>query len=181
MSEIDNVNPESTELPVVENLTPISLAEEIKAEVEAEVAAEALEAKDEKTDDLNKKTYIKITPTLYIKPVESDEKDAEGKKIEIYKILNPVTETVETRALTDDEKHEIKVLRVKESHIKFHPTKHGSKTVGTQTIVSSIGRERKVKEKAMLTNITVNKFGADYRKKRQRKNKMQKASRKANR
>ena len=157
-----------------------SIENEINAEVEAEVAAETIEGTD-KTDDLNKKTYIKITPTLYIKPVESDEKDAEGKKIEVYKILNPETETVETRALTDDEKHEIKVLRVKESHIKFHPTKHGSKTVGTQTIVSSIGRERKVKEKAMLTNITVNKFGADYRKKRQRKNKMQKASRKANR
>ena len=182
MSEIDNVNPESTELPVVENLNPISLAEEIQAEVESEVAIEAnlMEGVDE-TDDLNKKNYIKITPTLYIKPVESDKTDDKGEKIELYQILNPVTETVETRELTGEEKHEIQVLRIKESHIKFRPIKHGVKTVGTQTIVSSIGRERKVKSKEIQTNITVNQFGADYRKKRQRKNKMQKASRKANR
>jgi len=179
MSEIDNVNPENTELPVVENLAPISLAEEIKAEVEAEIAAEAIE--DDGTDDLNKKTYIKITPTLYIKPVKGEKTDDKGEKIEVYKILNPITGTLETRELAGEEKHEIQVLRLKESHIKFHPIKHGVKIVGTQTIVSSIGRERKVKSKEIQTNVTVNQFGADYRKKRQRKNKMQKASRKANR
>jgi hypothetical protein len=177
MSEIDNVNPENTELPVVENLNPISLAEEIKAEVEAEVAAETVEGVDE-TDDLNKKNYLKVTPTLYIKPVESTEVNDKGEKIELFKVLNPETGDVETRELTGEEKREIQIQRLKESKIKFRPIKHGAvKTVGMQTVVSSIGRERKVKEKAVITNLTTNQFGADYRKKRQRKNKMQKASR----
>jgi len=74
------------------------------------------------------------------------------------------------------------VLQLKESRIRFRSVKHGVvKTVGTSTVVSSIGREHKVKDKEIQTNITTNLFGAAYRKKRQRKNKMAKASRKANR
>jgi hypothetical protein len=175
MSENDNVAEGQVNLSAIktpEELTTI--AEEIKAEVESEVDVD-------ETDDLNKKTYVKITPTLYIKPVESDKKNDEGEKIEIYKILNPIDNTLETRELTGEEKREIQIARLKASRVKFHPTKHGLKTVGTQTIVSSIGRERKIKEKEVQTNITINKFNADYRKKRQRKNKMTKASRRANR
>ena len=43
----------------------------------------------------NKKNYTKITPTLYVKPVESDAKDDKGEKIQIYDILNPETEMYE--------------------------------------------------------------------------------------
>jgi len=178
MSEIDNVNPEPTELPTVENLTPKTLAEQIKAEVESEVDVDVMEISAE---DLNKRNYQKITSTFYIQSVESEDVDKEGNKIELFKILNPETGVVETRELTDEEKHEILVLQLKESKIKFRPIKNVVKTIGMQTIVSSIGRERKVKEKALLTNLTTNQFGTDYRKARKRKNKMAKASRKSNR
>jgi hypothetical protein len=107
-------------------------------------------------EDLNKKNYIKISSTFYIKYVESEEPVEGEEKIEIYKILNPQTGVFEKRKLTDSEKHDVIVKELQESKIKFRNVKHDG-------------------------NITTNKFGADYRKKRQRKNKMAKASRKANR
>jgi hypothetical protein len=75
--------------------------------------------------------------------------------------LNPIPE--EAKELTDEQKHEIFIEQLKQSKIKFHPIKHP------------------FKNGMLLTNITVNQFSADYRKKRQRKNKMAKASRRANR
>jgi hypothetical protein len=60
------------------------------------------------------------------------------------------------KELTEEEKREIYIQQLKDSHIKFHPIKHNGK-------------------------ITINQFDSEYRKKRQRKNKMAKASRKANR
>jgi len=66
-----------------------------------------------------------------------------------------VEESIENE-LTDEEKREIYIQQLKESKIKYQSIKHKGKT-------------------------TINQFGSDYRKKRQRKNKMAKASRKANR
>lgn len=140
-----------------------------------------IESADNSTDDLNKKTYLKITSTFYIKPAGT-EKNKEGEEIKIYKVLNPETNVVEKRQLSDIEKHEIVVRDLKESHIKFHPIKHGvPKIVGTTTVVSPIGRKRQIKNKEIQTNVTTNQFGADYRKKRKNKNRMARASRKANR
>jgi len=67
-------------------------------------------------------------------------------------ILNP-DEEVE---LTEEEKKALKLQYLKESKIRFKP-------------VNTRG------------NVTTNKFGNDYRKKRQQKNKAQKNSRKINR
>jgi hypothetical protein len=75
---------------------------------------------------------------------------------EIYRIFNPQTNTIEERELNDLEKHEIQVKEFKESKIRFRNVKHDG-------------------------NITTVKFGADYHKKRQRKNRIQKASRKLTR
>jgi hypothetical protein len=119
MSENDNVNPESTQLPLVENLTPKSITEEIEAEVQEELKNEgAIEGAVEGTVE---------------GAVEEEEKE-----------------------LTEEEKHELFIKTLKESKIKFRNVKHDG-------------------------NITTVKFGAEYRKKRQHKNRMQKASRKANR
>jgi len=189
MQENDNVNPESTQFPIIENFNPTSLTEEnVEVESELEVEEKLMEGVEEELqdaldeDDLNKKNYLKVTPTLYIQPVESEEVNDEGEKIELFKILNPETNLVETRELTDEERREIKIKQLKESVIRFRPVKHGAvKTVGTSVVISSIGRERKVKDKEIQTNITTNKFGAAYHKKRQRRNKLAKASRKANR
>jgi hypothetical protein len=137
---------ESSILPEVTNVAETTIAEELEESLVDEIFV----------DDLNKKNYVKITPTFYIKSVESEKLNADGEKIELFQILNPETQFVETRELSDDEKHEILVHQLKESHIRFKPIKHKG-------------------------NITTNQFGADYRKKRQRKNKMAKASRKANR
>jgi hypothetical protein len=176
--------PESTELPIVETINPASITEEIKKEVESEVEIEGklMEGVNELNDseDLNKKTYIKITPTLYIKPAGT-EKNKEGEEVKLYKVLNPETNNVEKRPLTDAEKHEIFVHELKESRIKFHPIKNSTKTVGVTTLTSSIGRKRQVKDKTVLTNITTNQFGKAYKKARKRKNQLQKQSRKNNR
>ena len=175
-------DPKSVVIPP-EELQKIN--EEIKAEIDAELDAEE-KAKDElaeeldDADDLNKKTYIKITPTFYIKPAGS-EKNAEGEDVKLYKILNPETLTVEKRQLTDVEKHDVLVRDLKESHIKFRPVKHPTKTVGMVTVTSSIGRKHQVRDKEVQTNLTTHQFGADYRKKRKNKNRMARASRKANR
>jgi thiamine phosphate synthase YjbQ (UPF0047 family) len=62
----------------------------------------------------------------------------------------------EEKELTEEEKRELFIKALKDSKIRFKNVKHDG-------------------------NITTVKFGTDYRKKRQRKNRMQKASRKANR
>jgi hypothetical protein len=118
MSENDNVNPESTQLPLVENLTPKSIIEEIEAEVQEELKNEG-----------------------------ATEGTVEG-------AVEGAVE--EEKELTEEEKREIFIKALKESKIRFRNVKHDG-------------------------NITTVKFGAEYRKKRQRKNRMQKASRKANR
>jgi hypothetical protein len=158
------------------------ISEEIQAEVESEVEVEGklMEGVNEAID-LNKKNYSKITPTLYIKPVESEKKDDKGEKVQVYDILNPVTETVETRELTDEEKREIQILRLKESNIKFHPIKHPVKSEVVGVTDGVFGRKKKQRGTTVLTNVTTNQFDADYRKKRKNKNRMARASRKANR
>jgi len=143
---------------------------------------EAIDGVDDGTDDLNKKTYLKITPTLYIKPA-GIEKNAEGEDIKLYKVLNPETNIAEKRQLSDIEKHNVVVHDLKESKIKFHPIKHH--IVKTTTIITNeldvLGRKKKRKDSTILTNVTTNQFGADYRKKRKNKNRMARASRKVNR
>jgi hypothetical protein len=42
-------------------------------------------------------------------------------------------------------------------------------------------RKPDYKQKTVLTNVTVNQFGADYKRARKRKNRAQRASRKTNR
>jgi hypothetical protein len=144
---------------------------------------EVLENVDNSADDLNKKTYLKIASTFYIKPAGT-EKNKEGEDVKLYKVLNPETNVVEKRQLTDIEKHDIIVHDLKESRIKFNPIKSGVKTTVTTSITPIVGNYRKIsKEKSVtiLTNVTTNQFGADYRKKRKNKNRMARASRKANR
>ena len=153
-------------------------AKKLSEEIEAKVKADAKgEEKNDDTDDLDKKTYVKITSTLYIKSAGS-EKNKEGEYVELYKVLNPETNVVEKRQLTDKEKRALHVKSLKESHIKFHPIKNAVKTVGAYTVESSIGRKRLVKNKETQTNITTNQFGKAYRKARKNKNKLQKQSRK---
>lgn len=180
IDEFPTITPEELQSPKLATLPvdsqELETEEKLMEGVEEELQA-ALDA-----EDLDKKNYVKISPTFYIKSIDSDKVDEEGEKIEIFQILNPKTNVVETRELTTEEKHDIMVQQLKESRIRFRSVKHGAvKTVGTSTVVSSIGRERKVKVKDVKTNITTNQFGAEYRKKRQRKNKLAKASRKANR
>ena len=117
----------------LEAKTPEGL-EELKAELEQ--ITEELDA-----EDLDKRNYVKVSPTFYIRSVENEDEDDET---ELFKILNPVEGTVETRELTDDEKKELLVTQLKMSRQKFQPLSHPTKTVGTETVVTSIGREKKV-------------------------------------
>ena len=140
----------------------------------------------EEEDDLDKKTYYKITPTLFIKPIlleegEEAELDEEGNKIELFKILDPEKGVVEERQLTDEEKHEIRVFELKESKKVFQRTKHPVKTVGTHLELGVLGRERRVKDREVVTNITINKYNSAFKAKRKRRNSLTKQSRRANR
>jgi hypothetical protein len=88
------------------------------------------------------------------------------------------------KELTEEEKHAIFIQQLKESKIRFHPKRNGIKTTTTTIITPIVGTYRKIrKEKSttILTNVTTNQFSADYRKKRKIKNRMARASRKANR
>lgn len=86
----------------------------------------------------------------------------------------------EKRELTDEKKREIFIQALKQSKIKFRPIKNGIKTTET-SVPRKFGGNRIERTQTVLTNITVHQFGTDYRKSRKRKNKMQRASRKANR
>lgn len=89
----------------------------------------------------------------------------------------------EERELTDEEKHEIFINALKESKIKFRPIKNGTKTTIIPSNKVNVFGKRKpdYKQKTVLTNVTVNQFGADYKRARKRKNRAQRASRKTNR
>lgn len=113
-------------------------------------------AVDGAIDEATKK-YIKISPTFHVVYLSGNSEQ------EIYRIHNPQTGTVEERALTDDEKHEIFVKELKESKMKFRSTRYV------------------VKNGVVLTNTVVNQFGSAYKQERKRKNRAQKKSRKANR
>lgn len=89
----------------------------------------------------------------------------------------------EPKELTEEEKKAIFIQQLKESKIKFRPIKHYA--VKTTTVLSEeldvMGKRKKRRDSVVLTNVTTNKFGKAYHDKRRRKNKMQKASRKASR
>lgn len=121
-------------------------------------------------------------PKLATLPVDATELEAEEKIMEgVEDELQEALGETDEREPTEEELKEIYIQQLKDSRIKFRPIKHAIKTVGTTTVVSSIGRERQVKEKAVQTNLTINQFGAAYKQKRKRRNKLAKASRKANR
>ena len=191
MQENDKLNPEELQSPKLATLPvdPMALEkEEIIMEGVEDVSGatpeqlEELKAHLEETlDDLDKRNYIKVTPTLYVQPVKNEDEDDET---ELYKILNPETKEVETRELTDEEKKEVLIQQLKESRINFHPTENPVKTVSTTLVEKKYGTKTilvKEKIKGVATNETVNKYDTAYKKKRKRKNKMAKASRKANR
>ena len=86
-----------------------------------------------------------------------------NKEIDREKILETIDEIEkelenqeEDRELTEEEKRELYIKQLKESHIRFHPITHDGK-------------------------YTYNKYGVEYRKKRKIKNRLTKKSRKANR
>lgn len=187
MQENDKINPEDLQVPQL-TTTPINptevKAEEITDEDLEKVKEELQNIKDElDTEDLNKKNYLKISSTFYIQTTEN-EVDKNGEIVkELFKVLNPKTETVEIRELTDEEKKEVFILELKKSRQKFNRISHPTKTVELVTVEKSYGtKTRKVKEKtkAATTNETINQFDSNYKKKRKRKNKLRKISRKAN-
>jgi len=177
MQENEPINPEELQVSKL-NIVPVDPTE---LEVEEKIMEGVEDVVETTEDDLDKKNYYKVSPTFYIQAVESEELDDEGEKIELFKILNPETNVVETRVLTDEEKKELFITELKRSQKKFNPISHPTQVVRTETLTSPIGRKLVRKEREIQTNLTVNKFGASYRKKRQNRNKLAKASRRANR
>ena len=109
------------------------------------------------SEDLDKKNYIKISSTFFVKPVELEDGVEKGEDDEeFYKVLNPETGVAEKRTLTEDEKHQIVVKELKEQHIKFRNVTHDG-------------------------NVTHVKFNASYKKNRNRKNRQTRKSRQKNR
>lgn len=91
----------------------------------------------------------------------------------------------EEKELSEEELKEIYIEQLKASRIKFHPIKHPIKreVVGEKVIlqIGSYKRKRKEISTTIQTNITTNQFGVAHKKERKRKNKLTKASRRANR
>ena len=87
----------------------------------------------------------------------------------------------EVKEFTEEEKKAIYIQNLKESHIRFRPIKHPTFRGVISTTPTFFGRVKKEMGGVTLTNLTTTKFGAEYRKKRQKKNKMARASRKVNR
>jgi nitrogen regulatory protein PII-like uncharacterized protein len=161
-----------------EELNDVIITSVVEEEKFNEISKQITEENGEAIEDITENVvskYVKISPTFHVAFLRNDDEH------EIYRVFNPQTNATEDRELTDNEKHEILVKEIKESKIKFRPTKYAVKTTEIIKVPRKIRGFRKEKIKTVLTNITVNKFGAEYRKKRQQKNKAQRASRKANR
>jgi hypothetical protein len=157
----------------VEDMSPEEL-EKMKAELQN--LKEKLDA-----DDLDKKNYYELSPTVYIQSVKNEDEDDET---ELFKVLNPETNDVETRELSDEEKKELLIQQLKNSRKTFNPLSHPSKVVGHTVVEKQYGKKKiEVREKTreFQTNVTTNKYGEAYKAKRKRKNNLKKTSRKANR
>jgi len=188
MQENDKLNPEELQSPKLATLPNLPTEEGVIFTPELEEEGKIDELPEELTaEDLNVKNYLKVSPTFYIKAVETDD-DEEDVDEEIYQILNPETGVVERRELTDDEKKELFIQQLKQSRKKFNPLSHPTKVVGTTSVEhpflkdkNGVPVQRLVKEREIQTNVIVNKFDSAYKQKRKRRNKLAKASRKANR
>lgn len=103
--------------------------------------------------------------------------------VETEEVEEKLNEEVdEKEELSEEELKEIYIQQLKDSKKVFKPLSHPTKVVGIETVINPItNRKRKVKETAVQTNLTTNKFDTAYKQKRKRKNKLTKASRKANR
>lgn len=86
----------------------------------------------------------------------------------------------ESEDLTDEQKKEIYIEQLKESKVHYQPTKNKKITLAENIVINKLGFKHKERTTTILTNETVSKFGADYRKKRQTKNKAARKSRRAN-
>ena len=169
MQEKEQLSPEELQSPNLSTLPVEDITEEKTIE-------DVVEIPDE---DLDKRNYIKISKTFYIQPVKNED---ENDETELYKVLNPIEGTVETRELTKDEEKEIKILQLKQQKLRFQPISHPRKTISITKDADVMGRISHItKTRVIETNKTVNKYGTAYKKKRKRKNKLTKASRKANR
>lgn len=193
MPEFDKeqLNPEELQVPQL-TTTPVDPMADIQdvsgaSEEDLEKLKQELQETLDELDaeDLDKRNYVKVSPTFYIQSVKNEDEEDET---ELFKILNPVEGTVETRELTDDEKKELLVAQLKQSRQKFQPLSHPTKVVGKTAVDHPFLKDkdgnpiqRMIKEREYQTNKTVNKYGSAYKAKRKRKNKMAKVSRKANR
>ena len=144
-------------------------------EIEEKIMEGVEDVLDISEDDLNKKNYVKISPTFYIQPLFGEENK------DVFKILNPETGSVEIRELTDEEKHDVFVRELKESRKRYKPTSHPIKVVSINVTKNELGRVQKERIREVQSNVTVAKFDSAYKQKRKRRNKLAKASRKANR
>ena len=193
MQENEQLNPEELQAPKLATLPvdPTALAEEAKVmEGVDDMSPEELEkmkAELQKltdkldADDLDKKNYYELSPTVYIQSVKNEDEDDET---ELFKVLNPETNDVKTRELTDEEKKELLIQQLKNSRKTFNPIKNPTRTVGLTVVEKQYGNKKMnviEKTKGVITNETVNPYGSAYKQKRKRKNKLRKTSRKANR
>jgi len=193
IDEIPTLTPEDLQAPKLATLPvdPTALAEEAKVMEGAEdMSPEELEKMREElqnlkdklnADDLDKKNYYELSPTVYIQSVKNEDEDDET---ELFKVLNPETDEIVTRKLTDEEKKELLIQQLKNSRKTFNPIKNPVRTVGLTVVEKQFGAKKKnviEKTKGVITNETVNPYGTAYKQKRKRKNKLRKTSRKANR
>ncbi len=94
---------------------------------------------------------------------------------------NELVETTEEKQPTEEEIREEYVRLLKASKIKFKPIKNGVKTVSETRVKSKFGNIHTERTQEVQTNVIVNQFDKKFKQKRKKKNKLTKASRRANR
>lgn len=182
IDELPTLTPEELQAPKLATLPvdPTADIQDVSGASEEDLG-KLKEHLQETLDDLDKKNYYELSPTVYIQSVKNEDEDDET---ELFKVLNPETNEVETRELTDEEKKELLIQQLKNSRKTFNPIKNPTRTVGLTVVEKQYGTKKKMvieKSKGVITNETVNPYGAAYKQKRKRKNKLRKTSRKANR
>lgn len=169
------------------SITDAEIIEEVdntKPQGNLDAEVEMTEMLKKLNDDKDVKSYYKVSDTLYIKSADMSAEEGEEPNPDMFKIFNPITGIVETRELTDSERKEFLVAELKRNKKTFRKLSHPKMTVGVTKEKSTVGNNRTlrtVKEQVVQTNVIVNKYGTDFKKKRKNKKKLSNASRKANR
>lgn len=117
-----------------------------------------------------------MTEQIY-KPEELNPEELQSSKL----ATEEIEDTLENDEPTEEEIKAEYIRQLKASRIRFRPIKNAVKTVSETRVSSKFGHIKTERTQEVQTNVVVNQFDKKYKQKRKKKNKLTKASRRANR